>query len=96
MSAESQVIFLDEWNAYAKAVASNPGADTSPLVSAANGHIGASRPLLVVQGEYAAAQADEDVLAARAFADELVTIRMAAEVAAGNLPFRAPTISTGG
>jgi hypothetical protein len=96
VSAESEAIFLEEWNAYEKAVATNPAANTSPLVAAATGHSGASRPQLVVQGEYLAAQADEDVLAARTFADELCTIRMADEVAAGNLPFRAPTINTGG
>ena len=96
MSNESAAIFLTEWVAYEKVVASNPAADTSALVAAAIGHSGASRPQLVVQNDYLTAQAEGDIPGARTLADELTTIRMADEIVAGNLPFRAPTINNGG
>lgn len=103
MSAESQAIFQDAWSAYEKAVAVNPAADTSALIAAANGHLGASRPLSILLDEYHKAMEDEVAeptqarrLSTQALADEMCPVRMADAVAAGNLPFRAPSVSTGG
>jgi hypothetical protein len=99
MSPESQAIFYRELDNYRQAVAKDPDANPTALKNAAWGHTGASRPLGRVIADYEQAMLNPrtpaEHAAAQKIADELGPIRMATEIAAGNLPFRGHTVTTG-
>ncbi len=97
MSEQSAAAFIDALEKYRLAAASNP--DTTPvwLMSAANAHVGACKPLDEVAEQYrlANASANSDPAVVLELAQELNTLRTASEIVAGNLPYRAPTVTTG-
>lgn len=90
MSRESEAIFAQALRGYAT------DGNAQSLQTAAQGHLGASRPLDELLAEYATAMEDQkshtpaEAARAQAIADELEYVRTAARVAAGHLP------STGG
>ncbi len=84
MSAESQALFHRAVLDYLASPAITP--DAEELRAAAAGHLGASRPLLLLTQIYAEAlEAGEHDMANR-LADELVQVRAAERVTAGGLP----------
>ena len=79
MSAESQAIFHE---------ALYGGADAETLRAAAVGHLGASRSLQELTGQYAQALDAGEHEAAQRIADELAPVRAAGQIAAGGVPHR--------
>lgn len=77
----------------AAGLATNPG----ELRGAAQAHIGASRPLNVVQAEYKASleHPAPDLVAQQALADELQPLRQAHSILEGQYPGMGMTVSTG-
>ncbi len=96
MSAQSEAAFIDALEKYRVAYATNP--DTTPvwLMSAANAHVGACKPLAEITEAYrlANSSASSDPAHVQELAQELSALRTASAIVEGNLPFRPPTVTT--
>jgi hypothetical protein len=96
VSAESEKQFIDALEAYRLALLVNPDANPARLTAAAQAHVGACRPLEEVNENYRVANnsPNADHGSIQELAQELSALRSATEIAAGNLPYRPPTVTT--